>query len=97
MKDERKSKAQLVSELSEMRQRVIELEAAEEEEKRAEEALRASEDTLVDVRPNQEYRAGHIPGAVSVPVDGLENRLGELRKDQEMVVFCRGSYCVFAI
>lgn len=52
--------------------------------------------TVVDVRPVEEYRAGHIPGAVSVPVADLEDRLTELPQDREVVIFCRGPYCVFA-
>ena len=51
---------------------------------------------LVDVRPAKEYEAGHIPGAISIPHDELEGRLRELPKDQEVVAYCRGPYCVFA-
>jgi rhodanese-related sulfurtransferase len=49
-----------------------------------------------DVRPEEEYRAGHIPGALSVPVDALEAALQTLPRDQEMVAYCRGPYCVFS-
>ena len=52
--------------------------------------------TLVDVRPLPEYDAGHIPGAVSVPLDELEARAGELPRDAEVVAYCRGAYCVLA-
>src|SRR5581483_4580252 len=51
---------------------------------------------VLDVRPGEEYRAGHIPGAVSIPVDELETRLGELPEGVEVVAYCRGPYCVFA-
>ena len=51
---------------------------------------------VLDVRPEEEYRAGHIPGALSVPVDALEAALQTLPRDQEMVAYCRGPYCVFS-
>ncbi|OLP02259.1 ArsR family transcriptional regulator [Mycolicibacterium porcinum] len=51
---------------------------------------------ILDVRPAEEYRAGHIPGAVSIPVDELGERIGELPTDTDIVVYCRGEYCVFA-
>lgn len=51
---------------------------------------------VLDVRPAEEYRAGHIPGAVSIPLGELETRLGELPPDVEVVAYCRGPYCVFA-
>ena len=51
---------------------------------------------IVDVRPAEEYRAGHIPGAVSIPLDELEQRLHELPRDGQIVAYCRGPYCAFA-
>jgi rhodanese-related sulfurtransferase len=51
---------------------------------------------VLDVRPELEYRAGHIPGASSVPVDALEAALQTLPKDREIVAYCRGPYCVFS-
>jgi rhodanese-related sulfurtransferase len=51
---------------------------------------------VLDVRPKEEYRAGHIPGALSVPVDALEAVLQTLPKDKEIVAYCRGPYCVFS-
>jgi rhodanese-related sulfurtransferase len=51
---------------------------------------------VLDVRPVEEYRAGHIPGAVSMPIDALEARLAELPDGVEVVAYCRGPYCVFA-
>jgi rhodanese-related sulfurtransferase len=52
--------------------------------------------TLLDVRPPLEYRAGHIPTARSIPIDELAARLAELPREQEIVAYCRGPYCVFA-
>src|SRR3990167_6825783 len=52
---------------------------------------------VIDVRPPEEYRSGHIPGAISVPLKELEARLAELPKEQEIVAYCRGPYCVLAI
>jgi len=59
---------------------------------------RAKEGTIVvlDVRPPEEYRAGHIPGAVSVPVGELERRLRKLPRGKEIVAYCRGPYCLMA-
>lgn len=51
---------------------------------------------VLDVRPEAEYRAGHIPGARSVPVERLEAYLEGIPKDQEIVAYCRGPYCVFS-
>src|ERR671911_2183480 len=51
---------------------------------------------VLDVRPKAEYRAGHIPGALSVPVDTLEAALQTLPRDREIVAYCRGPYCVFS-
>jgi rhodanese-related sulfurtransferase len=61
------------------------------------ERVRDGSVTLLDVRPVEEYQAGHIPGAVSVPLEELERRLTELPRDQEVVAYCRGPYCVFAV
>lgn len=58
--------------------------------------LDAGEAAVVDVRPELEYEAGHIPGAVSVPPDRLEERLAELPAEGEIVAYCRGPYCVYA-
>ncbi len=53
--------------------------------------------TVLDVRPVEEYRAGHIPGAISIPLKELERRMSKLARDQEIVAYCRGPYCVLAI
>jgi rhodanese-related sulfurtransferase/DNA-binding transcriptional ArsR family regulator len=52
--------------------------------------------TVLDVRPAEEYRASHIAGAKSIPLSELKDRLSELPRDQEIVAYCRGPYCVFA-
>ncbi len=51
---------------------------------------------ILDVRPVEEYRAGHIPGAISVPVGELGKRLAEIPKAREVVAYCRGPYCIMA-
>lgn len=51
---------------------------------------------LVDVRPAQEFAAGHIDGAQSVPLAELRRRLGELPSDTEIVAYCRGPFCAYA-
>jgi rhodanese-related sulfurtransferase/DNA-binding transcriptional ArsR family regulator len=66
----------------------------------AEELLRrlhAGDVTLIDVRPEDEFAAGHIPGALSVPVTELPARVDEFPRRKEIVAYCRGQYCVFAI
>lgn len=61
------------------------------------ERVREGEVTVLDVRPVEEHRAGHIPGAISIPLKELEHRLSELPRDQEIVAYCRGPYCVLAV
>jgi rhodanese-related sulfurtransferase len=56
----------------------------------------AGEIVLLDVRPQPEYEAGHLPGAISIPLDDLKRRLGELPRDKTVVAYCRGSYCTYA-
>jgi rhodanese-related sulfurtransferase/predicted transcriptional regulator len=53
--------------------------------------------TVLDVRPSEEYQAGHIPGAISIPLNELELRMSGLPPNQEIVAYCRGPYCVLAI
>ena len=57
---------------------------------------RSNKVVILDTRPAGEYAAGHIAGAVSVPVDELERRLKQLTKNKEYVAYCRGPYCVYA-
>lgn len=52
--------------------------------------------TVLDVRPREEYEAGHIPGAVGIPLDELADRLSEIPDDGQVVAYCRGAYCVLA-
>jgi rhodanese-related sulfurtransferase len=52
--------------------------------------------TVIDVRPVEEYQAGHIAGAISLPLTELQDRLAELPRDQAIVAHCRGPYCVLA-
>lgn len=58
--------------------------------------LRSSQAILIDVRPREEYVAGHLAGAVSMPLDELAARLKELKKGQEVVAYCRGPYCMLS-
>jgi rhodanese-related sulfurtransferase len=58
--------------------------------------VRKGEVVVLDVRPAEEYRAGHVPGALSIPIRELKRRLSELPKSQEIVAYCRGPYCVFS-
>jgi rhodanese-related sulfurtransferase/DNA-binding transcriptional ArsR family regulator len=57
---------------------------------------RSGDVVVLDVRPREEYQAGHIPGAVSIPVEELADKLGDIPADQEVVAYCRGAYCVLA-
>jgi rhodanese-related sulfurtransferase len=59
--------------------------------------VRRGQAVLLDVRPTEEFDAAHISGAISIPHDELKRRLGELPKRREIVAYCRGPYCVFAI
>jgi rhodanese-related sulfurtransferase/DNA-binding transcriptional ArsR family regulator len=59
--------------------------------------VRSGEVTVLDVRPTEEYEAGHIPGARSIPVGELAARLKEIPRDREVVAYCRGPYCVMAV
>src|SRR5215212_1682166 len=58
--------------------------------------LRKGDVVLVDVRPSEEFEAGHIDGARSIPIDELEQRLAELPADREVVAYCRGPFCAYA-
>lgn len=61
------------------------------------ERVRKEAVTVLDIRPVKEYNAGHIPGAISIPLKELELHLSELPRDQEIVAYCRGPYCVLAV
>src|SRR3954452_23364783 len=58
--------------------------------------LRKGDVVLVDVRPAEEFAAGHIEGARSIPIEELEERLAELPADREVVAYCRGPFCAYA-
>jgi ArsR family transcriptional regulator len=58
--------------------------------------LRAGAVTVLDVRPEDEFALGHLPGAVNIPLQALETRLSELDPSQEIVAYCRGPYCVLS-
>ena len=58
---------------------------------------RSGDVTLIDVRPADEYEAGHIPGALSIPVAELKARIDELPKRKEVIAYCRGPYCVYSL
>jgi len=52
--------------------------------------------TVLDVRPAEEYAAGHLPGAINIPIDRLEHRLAKLPRRKEIVAYCRGPYCLMS-
>jgi rhodanese-related sulfurtransferase/DNA-binding HxlR family transcriptional regulator len=60
------------------------------------ERLKRGDVVLVDVRPEEEFAAGHIDGARSVPLEELEQRLAELPADRDIVAYCRGPFCAYA-
>ncbi len=65
--------------------------------KRLWERIRRGAVTVLDVRPVEEYRAGHLDGAISIPLQQLKRRIAELPKGREVVAYCRGRYCVMAV
>ncbi len=60
------------------------------------ERLRCGTATVLDVRPEDEFRQGHVPGALNIPLSQLEQRLAELPVDREVVANCRGPWCVLS-
>jgi len=58
--------------------------------------LQLNDVIVIDVRPEEEYKNGHIEGSVSIPLAELKDRLNEIPKDREVVAYCRGPYCVLA-
>lgn len=58
--------------------------------------LRTESITLLDLRPEDEFALGHLPGALNIPLDQLEARLAELPKGREVIAYCRGPYCVLS-
>ena len=61
-----------------------------------ERSLTSDDVVLIDVRPKIEFENGHIPGALSLPVEDLRQRLQQLPKDKRIIAYCRGAYCLFA-
>ena len=51
---------------------------------------------LLDVRPRQEFEAGHLRGAINIPIEELADRMSELTRDRQIITYCRGEYCLFA-
>ncbi|MEX1094011.1 MAG: metalloregulator ArsR/SmtB family transcription factor [Acidimicrobiia bacterium] len=88
-----------LAEIDQVRREFLESKGAMEPIERAELLDRVSrgEVTVLDVRPREEYAAGHIPGSVSVPLGDLAGYLEQLPKDREVVAYCRGPYCVLAL
>lgn len=58
--------------------------------------MEKDEAIVLDVRPEEEYHHGHIPSAISIPIEQLADRLYELPKDKEVIAYCRGPFCLFA-
>jgi rhodanese-related sulfurtransferase len=86
---------QLLPELSMLREDLHALEPDEREQLLA--RIRRGEVTLLDVRPGAEFRAGHLPGARSIPLHELASRIDELPREREVVAYCRGPYCPMAL
>jgi rhodanese-related sulfurtransferase/DNA-binding transcriptional ArsR family regulator len=61
------------------------------------ERVQRGEVTVLDVRPSEEFAAGHLPGAISIPLTELQRRLKELPRRKEIVAYCRGPFCVMGI
>ncbi len=61
------------------------------------ERVRDGEVTVLDVRPREEFEAGHVLGALSIPLRELEERIGSLDRGRDVVAYCRGPYCVLAV
>jgi rhodanese-related sulfurtransferase len=58
--------------------------------------VRGGSALLLDVRPRPEFEAGHLRGAVNIPIEELSGRVGELPRDRQIITYCRGEYCLFA-
>ncbi len=58
--------------------------------------IKSNDVTIIDVRPKEEYLNGHLPGAVSIPLSELKNRIKNLPAGKEVIAYCRGKYCVMA-
>lgn len=58
--------------------------------------IKSNDVTIIDVRPKDEFLNGHIPGALSIPIEQLQERIKKLPKSKQIVAYCRGPFCVFA-
>jgi ArsR family transcriptional regulator len=58
--------------------------------------LRQGDVVILDVRPEDEYGLGHLPGALNIPLRQLQERIAELPREQEIIAYCRGPYCVLS-
>jgi rhodanese-related sulfurtransferase len=58
--------------------------------------IKSSNIILLDVRPEQEFKSGHIPGAINIPIEQLAKRITELKISRQYIAYCRGPFCVFA-
>lgn len=58
--------------------------------------LESNPTELIDVRPTGEFEAGHIPGAISIPITDLKDMLASISRDKKIIAYCRGPYCVYA-
>jgi rhodanese-related sulfurtransferase len=58
--------------------------------------MRSKNVVVLDVRPEEEFKNGHIPGAINIPLEGLSTKIKKLPKNKEYVAYCRGPFCVFA-
>jgi DNA-binding transcriptional ArsR family regulator len=84
----------LLPEMDRLRRELGALDAAERTSLLA--RIRSGDVTLVDVRPEEEFLQGHLPGARSIPLPELPGRLSEVRRDRDVVAYCRGPYCPLA-
>lgn len=60
------------------------------------ERAKHNEITILDIRPEEEFNAGHLPNAINIPPNEINERIKNLKKDKEIVAYCRGPYCLFA-
>ncbi len=67
------------------------------DEKTLLERVRNNEVIVLDVRPGEEYKAGHLSGALSIPLKEIEERLSQLPRDRDIIAYCRGPYCVLSV
>ncbi len=84
-------------------QRIVELYMNQRDEldpvtsKELQRLMKGGSVVVVDVRPAEEFRAGHIPGALSIPVQDLKRRMREIPKRREVIAYCRGPYCIYSL